>query len=207
MNHLNPAESILAAKMLDAEPLLDLQGSDNKLFQVALQDFTNYLKLNWAPAGNDAGEFSLEQRIEQYYSENAVEFEAFAQVWVAMWLKKWKSRVKLLLKGDCKSESEHVAKTLADGEPLWGKLQCKQEMVDMVVSTLIKYGEICGTELFAQHLIKLELGKKADMDLENAEELFAVLNSVLQRAHETAMCSGPLMFVKVGKAYFNAVKQ
>jgi len=202
---LNFAESLLARKMLEAEPLLDLYGSDSKLFQVAFQDFTNYLKFKLTPNGISTGKFDVAQKVEQYLSVDAVEFEAFMQVWVGMWLKKWKSRVKLLLRNDSKCGSEHVAKALADGAPLLEKLECKQEMMEMVVSTLIKYGEVCGTELFAQHLLKLELGKKAGIDMGDAEQLLSILNSALQKAHETALITGPLMFVKVGKAYFNTV--
>ena len=204
---MNPAETLLAKKILESEPFLDLQGSDCKLFQIAYQDFTNYLRFSWYSAGNKTADaVNIDERIEKYLNSNSDEFEAFIHVWACMWLKKWKSRVKLLFGNSGKVELNQVAKTLTDAEPLWEKLNCKQEMITMVVSTLIKNGEICGTEVFAQYLLKIELGKKVNIDIANPEQLLAVLNGALRRARETALTAGPLMYVKVGKAYFASVK-
>lgn len=204
---MNSAEILLAKKLLEAEPLLDLQGSDCKLFQVAYQDFANYLKFSWKPDGDDATGFDVATRIEQYLSMDSAEVETFIHVWAGMWLEKWKTRVRLFFGNDGKRELGQVAKTITDAEPLWGKLGCKNELIEMVVSTLIRHGEICGTQIFAQYILKLELSKMANMDVSNTEQLFAVLNSALRRAHETAMQIGPLMYVKVDKAYFATVKQ
>jgi hypothetical protein len=206
-NKMNSAEILLVKKMLEAEPLLDLQGADCKLFQIAYQDFANYLKFSWNPAEGGAEDFDVAQRIEQYLSKDSAEVETFMHVWASMWLEKWKSRVKIFFGNDGKRELGQVAKTLADAEPLWGKLTCKEEMIEMVVATLIRYGEICGTEIFAPYILKVELGKMANMDVSNTEQLFALLNCALRRAHETAMRTGPLMYVKVDKAYFATVKQ
>ena len=200
---MNAAETLLAKKMLEAEPLLDIQGSDQKLFQVAYQDFTNYIRFSCTPPEDDAEDLELSQRIETERGE----FEAFAQVWAGMWLRKWKSRVKLYLGNDGNGELGQVAKIFADAEPLWEKLECKIEMTEMVTSTLIKVGEICGTEIFAQYLLKIELGKKPDMDVRKPEHLFAVLNGALRGAHQMALCTGPCMYVKVDKAYFALAKQ
>jgi hypothetical protein len=204
---MNSAEILLVKKMLEAEPLLDLQGADCKLFQIAYQDFVNYLKFNWNPAGDGAEGFDVAQRIEQYLSKDSTEVETFMHVWASMWLEKWKNRVKIFFGNDGKRELGQVAKTLADAEPLWGKLACKEEMIEMIVATLIRYGEICGTEIFAPYILKVELGKMTNMDVSNTEQLFALLNCALRRAHETAMRTGPLMYVKVDKAYFATVKQ
>jgi hypothetical protein len=200
---MNPAETLLAKKMLEAEPLLDIQGPDQKLFQVAYQDFTNYIRFSRGPSEGDAEDLDVSQRIETERGE----FEAFAQVWVGMWLRKWKSRVKLFLGNNGKRELGQVTKVVADAGPLWERLDCKKEMTEMVTSTLIREGEICGTEIFAQYLLKAELGKKSDMDVRKPEHLFAVLNGALRGAREMALCSGPFMYVKVDKAYFALSKQ
>ncbi len=192
--------------MQEVEPLLDIQGSDQKLFQVAYQDFTNYVRFSCNPPEDDTQDLDTNRRIEQYSTERA-EFEAFAQIWVGMWLKKWKSRVKLFLGNDGKREQGKISKTLAETEPLWEKLDCKKEMTEMVISTLIKYGEICGTEIFAQYLIKTELGKKAEVDLSKPEHLYAILNGALRGAHDMALSQGPCMYVKIDKAYFALAKQ
>jgi hypothetical protein len=204
---MNSAEILLAKKMLEEEPLLDLQGSDCKLFQIAYQDFANYLRFSWDQAGDNSDGFDVAQRIEQYLGKDSAEVETFIHVWACMWLGKWKARVKLFFGNDGKQELGQVAKTIADAEPLWGKLGCKKEMIEMVVATLIRHGEICGTEIFAQYILKLELSKMANMDVSKTEQLFALLNNALSRAHETALRIGPLMYVKVDKAYFAATRQ
>ena len=206
MKRMNSAETLLAEKLLEAEPFLDLQGSDCKLFQVAYQDFVNYFRFSWTPAGEDAGDLDVAQRIEQYLSTESVEVEEVIHVWASMWLKKWKIRVKLLFGNDGRRELGEIAKTLADAESLWEKLNCKQKMTEMVVFTLIRNGEICGTQIIAQYLLKLELGKKAKMDVNNIEQLLCVLSGALRRAHDSAMGAGPLIYVKVDKAYFASLK-
>ena len=46
---MNFIETTLSKKIKEAEPTLDLQGADRKVLQVAIQDFTNYLKFKQQP--------------------------------------------------------------------------------------------------------------------------------------------------------------
>jgi len=54
-----------------------------------------------------------------------------------------------------------MAKSITNAEPLWNKIERKQELQEVVIATLIKNGEICGTEILAENLLKLELGERA----------------------------------------------
>ena len=97
-----------------------------------------------------------------------------------------------------------IAKTLANAEPLWKKIENKQELQEIVVSTLIKNGEICGTEILAENLLKMELGEKSVQCLSDRERIFVTVNNALRRAREMAQSRGPLIFVKVDKGYYDA---
>lgn len=201
---MNFVEIILTEKLKNADPALDVLGSDRKVLQVACQDFTNYLKYHWNLVGKEANNCELVEKMEQLFKENPEEFEVYLEVWTGIWLKKWKERVKLLIGNQNANKWNKVSKTLTDAEPLWKKLQHKQEIMEVVVSTLIKNGEICGTEILSENLLKLELGEKANKITPNEKEhVLSVLNNSLRKARDMAQSKGPLIFVKVDKGYYS----
>lgn len=202
MDTMNFVELILTDKLKDADQALDLLGSDRKVLQVASQDFTNYLKYQWGLIGSESANLELAEKMEAFYKENPTEFEAFLTVWVGIWLKKWKERVKLLIGTQNQNKWNKVAKTLANAEPLWRALQNKQEIMELVVSTLIKNGEICGTEILTENLLKMELGDKNNETLREDERVLVVVNNSLHKAREMAFSKGPLIFVKIDKGYY-----
>ncbi len=205
---MNFVEIILTEKLKEADPALDLMGSDRKVLQVAFQDFTNYLKFHWNMIGKEANNFELVEKMERFFKENPAEMDAYLTVWTGIWLKKWKERVKLLIGNQNTNKWNKVSKTLADAEPLWRKLERKQEIMELVVSTLIKNGEICGTEILSENLLKMELGeRKSLITFNEKEQILAVLNGALRKAREMAQSKGPLIFVKIDKGYYSAVNE
>ena len=201
---MNFVEIVLTEKLKDADPALDILGSDRKVLQVACQDFTNYLKFQWELIGKEANNFELVEKMETFFKENPQELEAFLTVWVGIWLKKWKERVKLLIGNQNQNKWNKVAKTLATAEPLWRNLQHKQEIMEIVVATLIKNGEICGTEILSENLLKVELGEKGNQTPNEKEVVLCVLNNALRKAREMAQSRGPLIFVKIDKGYYSS---
>ena len=204
---MNFVEIMLGEKLKDADPALDIMGSDRKVLQVACQDFTNYLKFHWNLIGKESNQCELVEKLEKLFKEDATELDAFLTVWTGIWFKKWKERVKLLIGNQNANKWNKMSKTLANVEPLWCKIEHKQELQEVVVTTLIKNGEICGTEILAENLLKMELGKK---NLENASDrdrLFTTLNCALRKAREMAQSRGPLIFVKIDKGYYNALNE
>jgi len=144
------------------------------------------------------------EKIEQLFKEDPAELEAFLTVWTGIWLKKWKERVKLLIGNQGANKWSKVTKTLNNAEPLWRKLERKQEIMEVVISTLIKNGEICGTEILSENLLKMELGEKNNQSLNEKEQVLTVLNNALRKAREMAQSKGPLIFVKIDKGYYNS---
>ncbi|MCW4047477.1 MAG: hypothetical protein NWE99_07960 [Candidatus Bathyarchaeota archaeon] len=201
---MNFIEIMLAEKLKDSDSALDITGSDRKVLQVACQDFTNYLKYHWELIGKEASQCELVEKLEKLFKENPAELEEFLTVWTALWFKKWKERVKLLIGDQNMNKWSKVSKTLSNAEPLWRKIERKQEVQEVVVATLIKNGEICGTEILSENLLKMELGEKRMQYLSDKERVFTMVNSALRKAREMAQSKGPLIFVKIDKGYYGA---
>jgi hypothetical protein len=202
---VNFLEIMLGEKLKEADSALDVSGSDRKVLQVACQDFTNFLKFHWDLIGKEASQCELVEKLEKLFKEDPAELEEFLAVWVGIWLRKWKERVKLLIGRQNANKWKKVSKALSSAEPLWRKVERKQELQEVVVATLIKNGEICGTEILSENLLKMSLGEKRVRKLEDKERIFAVVNNSLRKAREMAQSRGPLIFVKIDKGYYGTV--
>ena len=203
---MNFVEILLSEKLKDTDPALDITGSDPKILQVACQDFTNFLKYHWNLIGKEASQCELVEKLEKLFKEDPNELEQFLTVWTSIWLKKWKERVKLLIGNQNANKWRQASKTLSNAEPLWTKIEHKQELQEIVVATLVKNGEICGTEILSENLLKMELGEKRVKNLKDTERIFTVVNNALRKAREMAQSKGPLIFVKIDKGYYGAAQ-
>jgi hypothetical protein len=201
---MNFVELMIGEKLKDADPALDVMGSDRKVLQVACQDFTNFLKFHWNLIGREASQCELVEKLETIFKEDSSELEAFLTVWIGIWLKKWKERVKLLIGDQNATRWNKISKTLTSAEPLWRKIEHKQELQEIIITTLLKNGEICGTDILAENLLKMELGEKRVQELNEREQVFTIVNEALRKAREMAQSKGPLIFVKVDKGYYNS---
>jgi hypothetical protein len=148
-------------------------------------------------------ESELVEKLDQLVAENRSELNEFLNVWVGVWFKKWKERVKLLIGDENAKRWNRVSKTLNNAQPLWKKLECKQEAREIIISTLIKNGEICGTEILSENLIKMELGEKRVQFLSDQERTIIAVNNALRKGRDMAQSKGPLIFVKIDKGYYS----
>jgi len=201
---MNFIEILLSEKLKDKNPMLDILGSDRKVLQIACQDLTNYLKVHWDLVGKEASECEIVERLEKFFNENPSELEEFLEVWTGIWLTKWKERVKLLIGNENSKRWNHTAKILNNGETAWTSLSNRHEIEDVVISTLVRNAEICGTSILAENLIKMEFGGEKK-DYENDEErIVNVVNDTSRKARELTQSKGPLIFVKVDKGYYSS---
>ena len=199
---MNFIEIMIGEKLKEMDSALDILGSDRKVLQVACEDFTNYAKFHWGLIGRETSQLELTDKLEQIFREDRYELEEFINVWIGIWFKKWKERVKLLIGEDNTSKWSKVTKTLNNAEPLWRKLEGKQEIRELIATTLIKNGEICGTEILSENLLKLELGEKRVQCLSERERVLIAVNNALQKGRNMALSRGPLIFVKIDKGYY-----
>ena len=204
---MNFVELMIGEKLKEADSALDIMGSDRKVLQVACQDFTNYLKFHWNLMGKEANHCELVEKLENLFKEDSLELEAFLTIWIGIWFKKWKERVKLLIGDQNANRWNKISKTLSNAEPIWKRLEHKQELQEIVITTLVKNGEICGTEILSENLLKMELGEKQVQDVSDQERVIIVLNEALRKAREMAQSKGPLIFVKIDKGYYNTPSQ
>jgi len=201
---MNFIEILLSEKFKEIDPTMDVFGSDRKVLQIACQDLTNYLKVHWNLVGKEANECELVDMLEKFFNENPNELEEFLGIWTGIWLKKWKERVKLLIGNENSNRWNKVTKILSNAEPLWRKLSNRQEMQELVTSTLIKNAEICGTSILAENLLKMELGEKSREYLNEEEQAMNVINNTLRKARELTRSKGPLIYVKIDKGYYGS---
>ena len=201
---MNFIEILLSEKFKEIDSTMDVFGSDRKVLQIACQDLTNYLKVHWNLVGKEANECELVDMLEKFFNENPNELEDFLGIWTGIWLKKWKERVKLLIGNENSNRWNKVTKILSDAEPLWRKLSNRQEMQELVTSTLIKNAEICGTSILAENLLKMELGEKSREYLNEEEQAMNVINNTLRKARELTRSKGPLIYVKIDKGYYGS---
>jgi hypothetical protein len=199
---MNFIEIMIGEKLKEADSALDILGSDRKVLQVACEDFTNYAKFHWGLMGRETSQLELTDKLEQIFREDRDELEEFVNVWIGIWFKKWKERVKLLIGEDNASKWSKVTKTLNNAEPLWRKLEGKQEIRELIATTLIKNGEICGTEILSENLLKLELGEKRVQCMSEKQRILIAVNNALQKGRNMALSRGPLIFVKIDKGYY-----
>ncbi len=204
---MNFLEIMLAEKLKETNPALDITGSDRKVLQVASQDFTNYLKYHWQLIGKEASQCELVEKLEKLFKETPAELEEFLTVWISVWFKKWKERVKLLIGDQNANKWTQASKNLTKAEPLWNQFEHKQELQEVVTATLIKNGEICGTEILSENLLKMELGEKRIQNLKDAERTLTIVNNALRKARGMAQSRGPLIFVKIDKGYYGTAHQ
>jgi hypothetical protein len=199
---MNFIEITLSNKIKEVEPTLDVLGADRKVLQVAVQDFMNYLNFYRNLENKETNIPYQIKQMEQLQKEEPAEFDSSLAVWSSIWLKKWKERVNLSIgkqnpkatikapENDCKSES------------LWTKLECKEEIIRIVASALIKNAEICGTQIIAENIVKTETCKCSSEDINSKEQVLKILSNSLRRARETTQKTGPLIAIQVDKRYY-----
>jgi len=199
---MNFIEILLSEKLKDKNPMLDALGSDRKVLQIACQDLTNFLKVHWELVGKEANDCDIVEKLEKIFNETPTELSEFLDVWAGIWLRKWEERVKLLIGNENSKKWSRATRTLNNGEAMWGKLSKRQEMEEVIVSTLVKNGEVCGTSILAENLLKMELGEDDREYASDEEQIVNVVNNTLRKARELTQSKGPLIFVKVDRAYY-----
>ena len=199
---MNFIEMLLSDKLKDINLTLDLFGSDRKVLQIACQDLTNYLKVHWNLVGKEANECDIAEKLEKFFSESPSELEEFLEIWAKTWYRKWRERVKLLIGNEKSRRWDKVTKILKNAEPVWRRLSNRHEMREIVIATLVRNGEICGTSILAENLLKIELGKKGKGWVSNEERIINVVNNTIRKARELARSRGPLIYVKIDKNYY-----
>ena len=199
---MNFIETTLSKKIKEAEPTLDILGADRKVLQVAVQDFINYLNFYRNLENKETNILFQVKQMEQLQKEEPAEFNSSLAVWSSIWLRKWKERVNLSIGKQNPKATIKTPENDCKAESLWTKLECKEEIIGIVASTLIKNAEICGTQIIAANIVKTETCKCSSHDINSKEQVLKILNNSLVRARETTQRHGPLIAIQVDKRYY-----
>ena len=206
LHMITQLEKMLAKKIQEVEPSLDIEGKDLKVLQVATQDLTNYIKFISQP---DKEPISKDNPYTEDSLPNidAEEMESFLTVWASMWINKWKQRFNLIIGQPNQTQcNKHTNATNDDIESAWYRIASREEMIELVANVLIKNSEIAGTRIIAEHILKTQLGKNANLDINDREQIFAFLNKAFIKARAIAETTGPLVSIKVDKNYYCLAK-
>lgn len=200
---MNFIEILLSEKLKNRNPMLDLWGADRKVLQMACQDLANYLKVHLGLIGEEASDYKLIEKLEELYREEPSELEEFIDIWAGIWLKKWLERVKLLIGEESSRKWYILSQKISKAEPIWRSLSNRKEMQEAVISALIRNGEICGTVVLSENLLKLELSENWEKYSDEMERTVRIINNAMRRAREMARSKGPLIFVKIDKGFYS----
>lgn len=201
---MNFLETLLAECLRNRNPQLDLQGTDRRVLEIAHEDLTNFLKVHWNLVGKESVDYELIEKLYSCYHEDPKELEEFVNIWSGIWIKKWGERVKLLIGRKDTSNWQKIDQRLCEAEPVWKTLPNRGEIEDIVIESLIRNGEVCGTTILAENLIKMELGSYTDkkINTNSDQDILNLVNGTLRRARSLARSKGPLIFVRLDKKFF-----
>jgi len=203
---MNFIELILSESLGNRNPQLDLQGTDGKVLRIACEDLLNFLKVHWKLIGQEIVEIELTEKIRQYHEEHSEELNEFVNLWTGMWIRKWGERVKLLLAQENSERWKEANARLVRAEPVWRRLRNRNEMEDMIIDALVRNGEICGTYILAENLLKNELVSYTEGKIFTKEELLTITSKAIRKAKQLSQSKGPLIFVKVDRKFFQFIK-
>jgi hypothetical protein len=201
-DNMNFIEKTLSKKIKEAEPTLDILGADRKVLQVAVQDFMNYLNFCRNLENKETNMLYQVKKMEQLQKEEPTEFDSSLAVWSSIWLRKWKERVNLSFGKQIAKQTYKAPENNSKNESLWTQLECKEELIRIVASALIKNAEICGTQIIAENIVKMETCKSSSPDVKDNEQILKILSNSLRSARETTQKIGPLIAIQVDKRYY-----
>jgi len=188
---------LMIEKLSEKLPGIDLETTDHKMLMIAQQDFINYLKVFWGFVGDEDCEVETTEKLETLMSENFEEFKSSLEAWAGMWVGKWKKRTKLLI-----NEKQNMPPIPEYVEGAWRNLPNRHHIVELAVEALVKNGEICGTMILAEGLVKKELAKSKELAIKTRKDELDFAMRVVAEAKTLSYMIGPLIFIKVDKAYY-----
>ena len=165
----------------------------------------NYLKFHWRLFDRGSAELRLREKLCNYAHEKPSELKEFVHLWSGVWMRKWNERVKLLIGNENSERWRKIHELLRKAEPVWRKLKNRNEIKDLVIEGLIKNGEICGTTIIAESMLKIELGLCAErkINVNKYERLLEIVNKVLKKVRCISRSKGPLILIRIDKRFFH----
>jgi len=189
-------EELIKKRLKELHPNFDYISVENIMYRTALQDIEYYFKTMW----NIETHVQFMTKFIDTLAERPIAFKEEIDVWLSFWFCKWKQRVKIIFKvEEFNRTTEQLQKLVQRGSNRIS-YQMLQEYKRPVIICLIQHGEICFTDQLAEQLIKRTLAKRRLP--KGAEDKIKFLNTLLNKAKDMSMMSGPLIFLKPNMEVF-----
>ena len=198
---MNLIQLLLLESLRNRNLHLDLQGTDKRVLSIASQDFMNYLMFHWKLAGQEMTQPQFTEEMRRYLHEKPEELEEFLDIWSGIWIKKWNERVRLVTETEESQRLKKNHKRLSKVEPIWRQLRRHSGIEDIIVEALIRNGEICGTSILAEHLLKNELASRIERknSSNRFQDLLDITNKALKKVRHLSRSKGKTIFIIIRK--------
>jgi len=194
---MNLIQLLLSESLRNRNPQIELQVSDKRLLRTASEDLMNYFMFHWKMTSQEITQFEFKERIRRYLIEEPEELKEFLKIWSGLWMKKWNERVKPVTETEESQRLEKNRKRLNQAEPLWNQLRNRIGIKDIITEALIRNGEICGTSILAEYLLKTELASRMERKnpTNSLQDLLDITNKALERARNLSRTRGKTIFI------------
>jgi len=164
-------------------PTLNLDGEDSYVLDLCVEDYYSYIKFLR----------SNFREVEPFFSSNLDPFvdpqkiaqiHKFTILFVNLWWKKYLKRVKIVFKKPPNTIRKKIPTAFSPKE--------KEELLSLIINTLIKEGEICGTRIIANTL----LAKHTPLKKIGPKEKVELTLKLIKEAKRLSRLHGPLLFLK-----------
>lgn len=199
---MNLIQLLLSESLRKRNPQIELQVSDKRLLRTASEDLMNYFMFHWKMTSQEITQLEFKERIRRYLIEEPEELKEFLKIWSGLWMKKWNERVKPVTETEESQRLEKNRKRLNQAEPLWNQLRNRIEIKDIITEALIRNGEICGTSVLAEYLLKTELASRMERrsPTNSLQDLLDITNKALKRARNLSRTKGKTIFIITRKS-------
>ncbi len=194
---MNLIQLLLSESLRNRNPQIELQVSDKRLLRTASEDLMNYFMFHWKMTSQEITQLEFKERIRRYLIEEPEELKEFLKIWSGLWMKKWNERVKPVTETIESQRLEKNRKRLNQAEPLWNQLRSRTQIKDIITEALIRNGEICGTSILAEYLLKTELASRMERrnPTNSLQDLLDITNKALKRARNLSRTKGKTIFI------------
>jgi hypothetical protein len=192
--------------ILDFEPLW----LDTKLLNVAVEDLEAYLRYVWANSidflkwtwlKEISEEEAFRYHFLSWFNSETLTGRKEIDVWLGLWYQKWKERIKLVFHPDDVPKMPRTLEFIEKGS----KLLTPEEInsyKEFVKFGLIKRGELVGTDILSEMLVKREAGKLKTKPVE-VEDKLKFVSVLLRETRIMTTFTGPLINIEVKGGLFH----
>jgi hypothetical protein len=195
-------------RLTELLPDFSFNGIDSKLYNMAIEDFTNYLKYHWSlniesfvsltnPDSNMPSEDKRLQVLFTTWIESGPEkSKEEIDAWVSLWLCKWRERVQILFGNESIHNKNFSQVQEVVKREVFSRITEREEFKKALIFTLINRKEIVGTNLLADTIIS-RVSNRIKYRPEGIEGRLRLLNDCMLEVENLCSQSGKLIFVSI----------